>query len=57
MNFSSMMFGARLNIKAKEYSLQEVGVTPFIAILRQTKAESTKHFTNKTANDIILKKI
>jgi ferredoxin-NADP reductase len=36
------------------------GVTPFIAILRQLQAENkttTNYFTNKTANDIILKRI
>jgi hypothetical protein len=51
-----MMFGAQLNIKAKEYSLQEVLVLLlFIVILRQLQAENktltTKNFTNKTAND------
>jgi ferredoxin-NADP reductase len=61
MNFSSMMFGARLNIKAKRVFIAGAGVTPFIAILRQLQAENKIAnnkliFTNKTANDIILKK-
>jgi hypothetical protein len=56
-----MMFGARLNIKAKEYSLQEVLVLPrslqFLGNYKlKTKSLTTNYFTNKTANDIILKK-
>jgi ferredoxin-NADP reductase len=48
MNFSSMMFGARLNIKAKRVFIAGAGVTPFIAILRQLQAE------NKIANNKLI---
>jgi predicted ferric reductase len=55
-----MMFGARLNIKAKVFIAGGAGVTPFIAILRQLQAENkianNKLIFTKTANDIILKK-
>jgi ferredoxin-NADP reductase len=61
MNFSSMMFGAIEYKGEGVFIAGGAGVTPFIAILRQLQAENKIAnnkliFTNKTANDIILKK-